>query len=270
MKTVLITGSSSGIGKATAEYFLRKGWQVAATMRTPGNSTLEANDRMRIYELDVTKPDSIQSALESAIAHFGRIDVLVNNAGYGVDGVFEAMDDDTLERQYKTNVLGLMRVTRALIPHMRGAGGGSIIQVSSMGGRITLPFYSVYHGTKWAVEGFSESLRYELEPLGIRVKIVEPGAILTEFYSRSAVTVMPEDMHQLYGAMYSKWQARFAGFLKFGVKPERVAKTIYRASISRSGRIRYPSGFPAPILLAFHALVPVRLFNWAVRQTLLR
>jgi NAD(P)-dependent dehydrogenase (short-subunit alcohol dehydrogenase family) len=183
---VLVTGASSGIGRATVSACAARGWSVAATMRQPDAAgDLAALPGVVVLSLDVTSADSVESAVATTVATFGRLDVVVNNAGYAIDGVFEGADDATIRRQFETNVFGLMRVTRAAIPVMRRQQGGTIVQVASMGGRVTFPLYSVYHGTKWAVEGFSESLAFELRPFGIRMRLVEPGAIRTDFYGRS-------------------------------------------------------------------------------------
>jgi NAD(P)-dependent dehydrogenase (short-subunit alcohol dehydrogenase family) len=185
-QTVLITGSSTGIGKATAKHFRDQGWNVVATMRTPERETeLKDAGNVMLARLDVTDADSIQAAIDAGLARFGRIDAVVNNAGYGLTGSFESMTLERIRRQFETNVFGLMEVTRRILPHFRAHKAGTVINVASMGGRLTFPFYSVYHATKWAVDGFSESLQFELRPLGIRVKIVEPGAIKTDFYDRS-------------------------------------------------------------------------------------
>jgi NAD(P)-dependent dehydrogenase (short-subunit alcohol dehydrogenase family) len=263
--TVLITGTSSGIGKQSAIYFAKQGWNVAATMRTPvgaslGDSPYREQDlqsypNVRLYALDVTQRDSIQQAIAAAIADFGSIDVLVNNAGFGVDGVFEAMDDDMISQQFNTNVLGLMRVTRAIIPHLRKQGGGRIVQIASMGGRITFPLYSIYHSSKWAVEGFSESLHYELKPFNIQVKLIEPGAIKTEFYGvnrRSIGSAAPPAYQQFVDTIDKISQT--AG--NNGVLPEVVAKTIFLAATDRRGKLRYPVGYPAPLFLTLRKLLP--------------
>jgi NAD(P)-dependent dehydrogenase (short-subunit alcohol dehydrogenase family) len=151
-KTILITGTSSGIGKSTVFEFAKMGWNVIATQRNPEKeSDFQSLPNVKLYALDVTDLDSITNTLTKVSREFGRIDVLVNNAGYGVDGVFEAMSDEIIEKQFNTNVFGLMRVTREAIKLMRPAGGGTIIQISSMGGKITFPLYSIYHATKFAV-----------------------------------------------------------------------------------------------------------------------
>ncbi len=181
-KTVLITGSSSGIGKATVLRFQQAGWNVAATMRSPEKEAeLGKLEGIALVRLDVTSEDSIAAAIGETIQRFGAIDVVVNNAGYGLVGPFEASTPEQVRRQFETNVFGLMNVVRAVLPHIRERRAGVIVNVASMGGRITFPLYSPYHGTKWAVEGFSEGLQFELEQFGIRVKIIEPGAIKTDF-----------------------------------------------------------------------------------------
>ena len=171
-KTALITGTSTGIGRATALYFQQRGWNVVATMRTPAKETeLGQLPGVALIALDVTKPDSIRQGLQAAIAKFGKLDAVVNNAGYALNGPFEAYTQEQIRRQFETNVFGLMEVCRQVLPHFRQNKAGVLVNVASMGGRLTFPLYSSYHSTKWAVEGFSESLHYELRPLGIAVKI---------------------------------------------------------------------------------------------------
>ena len=267
MKTVLITGAGSGIGKAAAEAFAQAGWQVAATLRQPDKEQdLRALPNLRLYALDVTDEASIEAAIGKVVADFGRIDAVVNNAGYGVDGVFEAMSDDVIRRQFDTNVFGLMRVTRAAIGLMRAQRGGTIIQIASMGGRLTFPLYSIYHGTKWAVEGFSESLHYELKPFGIRVKIVEPGAIKTDFYGRSREFVKPTDTTD-YDAFIAKVEKVSMEAGAKGEPASKVAQTILRAAEEDSGKLRYPVGAPAPMLLALRKLIPDSWFFALVRAS---
>ncbi|MFY8167030.1 MAG: SDR family NAD(P)-dependent oxidoreductase, partial [Sediminibacterium sp.] len=149
-KTILITGTSSGIGKSTVIEFAKKGWNVIATQRNPEKETdFKAYNNVKLYPLDVTNLNSIITTFQAVKEAFGTIDVVVNNAGYGVDGAFEAMTDEIIEKQFNTNVFGLMRVTREAIKLMRPQGGGMIIQISSMGGKITFPLYSIYHATKF-------------------------------------------------------------------------------------------------------------------------
>lgn len=265
-QTVLITGTSSGIGKATAEYFAQQGWQVAATMRNPEkDQDLSKMAGIRVFKLDVTDSVSIAAAFDAAEAAFGKIDVVVNNAGYGVDGVFEAMSDAVIERQFNTNVFGLMRVTREAIRRMRPSGGGTIVQIASMGGRLAFPLYSIYHGTKWAVEGFSEALQYELRGLNIKLRVIEPGAIKTEFYGAGRVFVKPEGANA-YDALVEKGVNLSMEAGEKGASPEVVAKGVFKAATATGWKLRYPVGAPAPLLLLLKKLLPESWFFAIVRS----
>jgi len=180
-KTILITGASSGFGRETAKLFHSKGWNVIATMRSPEKETeLSTLSDILISRLDVTDKLTIQSAVAAGIAKFGQIDVLVNNAGYGAMGALEAATEQEVRQQFEVNLFGLIEVTKAVLPAMRQEKSGIIINVSSVGGRVTFPFSSLYHATKFAVEGLSESLSQEVAPLGIKVLIVEPGPFRTD------------------------------------------------------------------------------------------
>ena len=262
-KTVLVTGSSSGIGRATAEYFAEQGWNVVATMRRPETATWGNQPRIVSERLDVTVPESIRAAIAAAVQRFGAIDVVVNNAGYGMVGPFEASTPEQVDRQLSTNVTGLLNVTREIIPHFRDRRTGTIVNISSMGGRVTFPFYSVYHGTKWAVEGFSESLSYELAPFGIRVKIVEPGAIKTDFYDRSQEVVSRPGL-TAYDELLAKALPVMQQAGATAPGPEIVAKTIYRAATDGSWRLRYPVN--ASLFLWIRHLLGARLFMGIVRS----
>ncbi len=266
-KTIFITGASSGIGRAAVELFAKKGWQVAATMRSPEKEqSLQKQDNVRLFRLDVTQPETIANAVENALKIFGDIDVLVNNAGYGAVGIFEKAEPAQIQKQFDTNVFGLMNVTRAFLPYFRKRKAGRIINISSVGGRITFPVYSVYHATKWAVEGFSESLQFELRPFNIDVKLVEPAAIKTDFYSRS------KDVFQKKGLSdYDTYEkVTVTNTNKFGEDapgPEVVAKTIYKAAISRCKKMRYPSSTQGKILLFIRKIIPLRWFLFIIRST---
>lgn len=265
-QTVLITGASSGIGQATAIYFHEKGWNVAATMRNPAQDrVLSKYEHIRLFSLDVTSETSVQQAVNEVVQVFGDVDVLVNNAGYGAVGIFEKASAAQIQKQFDTNVFGVMNVTRAVLPYFRKRRKGTIINVTSMGGLLAFPLYSVYHGTKWAVEGFSESLAYELRPLGIRVKCIEPGAIKTDFYSRSMDLFNSQkisDYDEYERVTYENTQK--AGAVAPG--PEIVAKTIYKAATDNSHRLRYPIGNRGPLLLALRRLVPNSWFFSLVRN----
>jgi NAD(P)-dependent dehydrogenase (short-subunit alcohol dehydrogenase family) len=265
-KTVLITGTSSGIGKSTVLEFAKQGWQVAATLRMPEKDNDFSLPSVRKYALDVTDSNSIASALTAVQRDFGKLDVVVNNAGYGLDGVFEAMTDEAIQKQFDTNVFGLMRVTREAIKVMRTQGGGKIIQVSSMGGRVTFPLYSIYHSTKWAVEGFTESLHYELLPFKIQLKLIEPGLIKTEFTGRSRQFVQP-GYTDVYNPYLEKFEEASVAAMKNAEKPEKVAREIVRAASHNSTQMRYPVGSPAPLLLRIRKLVPDAIFFRMIKAT---
>jgi NAD(P)-dependent dehydrogenase (short-subunit alcohol dehydrogenase family) len=263
---VLVTGASSGIGRATVAACAARGWTVAATMRQPeAAGDLGALPGVIVLPLDVTIPESVEAAVADVVMRFGRLDAVVNNAGFAVDGIFEGADDGTIRRQFETNVFGLMRVTRAAIPVMRRQGSGTLVQVSSMGGRVTFPLYSIYHATKWAVEGFSESLAFELRPFGIRMRLVEPGAIRTDFYGRSRDPIAAPA-----GAGYDDLVARCEAISLAGGQggsgPEVVAATIVRAITDRGRRLRYPVAPPAPLLMRLRKVLPEAWFLRLIRR----
>lgn len=253
-KTVLITGASSGIGKATAELFARKGWNVVATMRSHEDfPALTETENLRVLQLDVTDPQSVRDAVEKTLELFGKIDVVVNNAGYGLVGPFEAATPEQIDRQFKTNVEGIFSVTRTVLPYFRERKEGLFINITSMGGQLTFPLYSLYHATKWAVEGFTESLQYELNPLGIRVKLVEPGPIKTSFYSTSMDLVAREGL-TAYEETIAKAMPNLQKAGATGATPESVAHVIYKAATDRSNRLRYAA--KASHILTARKLLP--------------
>ena len=265
-KTVLVTGASSGIGYETVKVFQRNGWNVAATMRSPEKSTDLANLlNVRCLRLDVTDATSIQTAIDSALQEFGTIDALVNNAGYALIGAFEACSQDQIERQFATNVFGLMQVTRAVLPHFRQQQSGVIVNVASIGGRTAFPIYSPYHATKWAVEGFSESLQYELEPFNIRVKIIEPGPIRTDFYTRS-LDVAKQPGLTAYDNFVKTVLPNLNKAGENGSLPSVTAEVIYRAATDGSNKLRYPAGGNAGAILLLRKLLPDSWFSGFVRS----
>lgn len=268
MPTLLLTGSSSGIGRATAELFAARGWNVAATMRSPVKAAAWAEgERIAPVRLDVTEPASIRSAIGETIARFGAIDAVVNNAGYGLVGPFEATTPESVERQFATNVFGVMNVVREVLPHLRERRSGVLVTVASMGGRITFPLYSAYHGTKWAVEGFTESLGYELEPFGIRVKIVEPGPIRTDFYGRS-MDVAGKPGLTAYDSFVGRAMPNMQKAGETAPGPEAVARVVWSAVTDGSTKLRY-SANSAPIL-TLRKLLPDGLFSSVVKAVVLR
>ena len=265
-KTVLITGASSGIGKAAAKQFAKRHWNVAATMRNPEKAEeLVALQNVIVPRLDVTDDASIDAALAQTHEAFGDIDVIVNNAGYALGGAFEAASEEQIRRQFETNVFGLMKVTRKILPHFREKKEGTIINVASVGGRVAFPMFSLYHATKWAVEGFSESLQYELRPYNIRVKIIEPGAIRTDFYSRSMDTARDPSI-QSYEKYFDAVNANsMQTAQRLGADPEVVARVILRAAVDRTFRLRYAAGGNAAPLMAARKLMPDIVFNGIIR-----
>ena len=249
-KTILITGASSGIGKATARYFQEQDWSVVATMRSPDKEQeLWALDNVLVTRLDVLDPASIGSAIDAGIARFGKIDVLLNNAGYGAFGPLEATPLEKIRRQFDVNVIGLLETTRALLPHFRANRSGVIVNISSVGGRITFPFGALYHGTKFAVEGLSEALSWEMEAIGVQVKIVERGAIRTDFVSRSLDFSNDERMVE-YQPLVKKAQALFGSLMIAASDPSVVARTIYEAATDGTSQLRYTAGEDAKQLMA--------------------
>ena len=248
-KTIFITGASSGIGKATAILFAKQGWNVAATMRNPQNETdLQQYPTIKVYALDVTRPDSVQQAVEQALADWQRIDVLLNNAGYGLAGPLETASEEKIMDQFSTNMFGVMRTIKAMLPHFRESGGGTIINVTSIGGLVGLPFNSIYHATKFGVDGLSESLNYELRPFNIRVKIVAPGGVITDFATRSLQRTV--DGPSAYDEGLQKVFAAFGKNASNYSTAEQIADVIYQAATDDTDQIRYVAGADAQALYA--------------------
>lgn len=249
-KTILITGASSGIGKATALYFQAQGWNVVATMRNPDAAVeLKQFDNVLIVPMDVLDLDSIEHAISLGINHFGTIDVLLNNAGYGAYGPLESFKREQILRQFNTNVIGLLDVTRAILPHFRAHKKGIIINISSIGGKITFPLGSLYHGTKFAVEGISESLHYEVEQFGGQVKIVEPGMIATDFAGRSFDFSNDDNMSEYQNLVSALMNAM--PIMSQNASPATVvAQVIFEAATDGKNQLRYMAGEDAKLLLS--------------------
>lgn len=241
-KTVLITGASSGFGKETAKLFQENGWNVIATMRSPEKEEeLTTLDNVYITRLDVQKEDSIRNAVQAGVDKFGTIDVLVNNAGYGLMGVFESATQEQIQNQFAVNVFGMMQTTQAVLPYLRKNGKGAIINISSFGGVVGMPFTSLYASSKWAVEGFSEALYFELTKLNINVKIVEPGGVHTNF--RGGLDMINNGIEQ-YNPMMAAFFERYGKPTENLPKatPADVAATIYQAATDESNKLRYVIG----------------------------
>lgn len=248
-KTILITGASSGIGKATARLFAERGWNVVATMRNPEDAADLAGDNVLIARLDLLDTPSIAAAVAAGVARFGTIDVLLNNAGFGAYGPLEATPMETIRKQMEVNFFGLIEATKAVLPTMRAQKSGTIINISSIGGRMAYPLGTLYHSSKWAVEGLSEALHYEARLFGVQVKIVEPGGVKTDFGGRSFVfTTDPElaEYQPMVDAMTAMMETMDTSAHQ---EPEEVAEVIWSAATDGTDQLRYISGDGAVELL---------------------
>ncbi len=242
-KTMMITGSSTGYGKAAAEFFLDKGWNVLATMRQPEKAAFaDKTGRLKVLPLDITSDDSIRAAIASGIEAFGTIDAFVNNAGIGLASAFEATPDAVTREIFETNSFGVFTACRAIIPVMRRQGGGTIINVTSSAGIGPMPMVAVYCASKWAVEGFTESLAYELEPFGINARLVEPGyAPTTSFTTNSGDRMnglIPDD----YGAYAQTYFQKMANYPTPYCTEQEVAEAIFAAATNEARQVRYLAG----------------------------
>ena len=258
-KTVLITGSSSGIGRATAQLFATRGWNVAATARHPDSpGTWAEFANILPLRLDVTDEASIGAAVGAAAAQFGTIDVLVNNAGYGLFGPLEGIPPGQFEAQFRTNVFGTVAMIRHVLPLMRRQHSGTIVNVSSATGRFGSAFFSPYAASKYALEGLSESLRFELMAHGIRVKLVEPGHFKSDFLTRN----LQWSEHSAYEPQLSIMKAWVARSPDRAADPKGVAEVIYKAATNQSRQLRYLAN--ARLLLTTHAILPDAIWRWMV------
>lgn len=243
MKTILITGCSSGYGLDTARHFHDQGWNVVATMRTPRDGLLPRSDRLRLLPLDVTRPESIAIALERS----GPIDVLVNNAGIGLLGAFEATPMAHVRRIFETNTFGVMAMTQAVLPQFRVRRSGVVVNVTSTVALAPMPLVAAYTASKTAIEGFTESLAHELKAFDVRVKLVQPGYGPTTRFT--ANTALPVD--ELIPEAYAPFaQSIFAAFAapKLVTTEADVAEAVWRAANDTSGRLRIPAGADAVAL----------------------
>ncbi len=264
-KNILITGASSGIGRETVRYFAAHGWKVAATMRNPNKAGDLVNiPGVAIYPLDVTQPHGAEQTIIKAWEDMNGIDVVVNNAGYGALGILEGASDDQIIRQLDTNVMGTLRVIRYILPLMRKRKKGTIINISSIAGRMGLPLYSLYHASKYAVEGLSESLFYELHPFNIKIKLIEPGPVRTEFNGRSKDEILPPD-DERYIAISQKVSHFYNNTFKYAAQPTVVAKTIFRAATSQTNKLRYPAGSQAKMFILLYRILPGTWFRKLTR-----
>jgi NAD(P)-dependent dehydrogenase (short-subunit alcohol dehydrogenase family) len=239
MKTIFITGTSSGLGKAAAKLFSAKGWNVIATMRTPAKELeLGRLANISVLELDVANSAQIHEVVREVTSK-ASVDVVLNNAGYALTGPLEMSTDEQVITQINTNELGAILVTKAFIPHFRERKSGMFLTTTSIGGLVSFPLNAVYHATKWALEGFSESIAFELKPFNVSVKTISPGAIKSDFMGNAQ---MVKDDN--YADIFRKMLTMFGGALQ-GSTPEQIAEVVYEAATDGKEQLRYVAGADA-------------------------
>ncbi len=267
-RPVLITGCSTGIGRATAERLAEDGWSVCATARRPESIEDLAKRGCRTLALDVTDERSMSEAVKGAEKD-GPIGALVNNAGYSQSGAIESLPMDNIRRQFETNVFGLIRMCQLVLPGMREARSGRIVNLSSMGGKLTFPGGGVYHATKHAVEALSDALRFEVAPFGVQVVVIEPGLIVTEF-GETASASLEEIDHGAYAKFNSDVakatsEAYKGPMARFGAGPEAVAAKIDRALTAGRPATRYKVTPSATVVMGMRRLMTDRMWDRFVR-----
>jgi len=274
-KVAVVTGSSTGIGYETSLILARNGFLTYATMRNLNKSeSIESiitkeNLPIHIKQLDVTDDTSVKNAVEAISSETGRIDLLVNNAGYGLNGAFEDLAMDEIKAQYETNLFGLIRTTQAVLPIMRRQKSGTVINISSGVGRFGLPGSSAYVSTKFAVEGLSESMSYELEPFGIKVVLVEPGVIKTNFVDGMVIARKSQDPKSPYSQIIQKMVTGLEEMMKNGSSPDLVAKVVLNAAINENPSLRYLAGNDVEQLLESKRKMPDEEFYKMMKQNLM-
>ena len=267
-RVAIVTGASSGIGEAIAMSLAREGFAVYAAARRVEQMAALASAGVTTVLVDVTDDDSLVALVDRVISEQGRIDVLVNNAGYGSYGALEDVPMTEARRQFDVNVFALARLTQLVLPHLRARGSGRVINVSSMGGKIYEPLGSWYHATKFAVEGLSDSLRMELAPFGIDVVVIEPGAIKTAWGGIAADSVRERSGSGPYAAQAGKVAAVLSsgsGPKARGSEPAVVAAAVVKAATAQRPRTRYAVGLGAKPLLAARRVLPDRAFDGVMR-----
>lgn len=265
MKTIFITGASSGIGRQTVKHFHKKSWNVIAAMRRPEKETeFSSYENISVVQCDVTDPNSVKQAVNAALEKFGNIDVLVNNAGVYDTKPLELATDTEIANVIDTNIKGVITCIQAVLPHFREKRDGVIINVSSIAGFAAFPFQTIYHASKWAVEGLSESLYYELKEFNIKVKLVEPGMVKTDLYNQILDTA--KNLPSEYKNNFSKWHNYLARLIQDGPAPEDCAQTIFKAASDDKWKTRYRSGKDARLLAVLHTLLPLPVFRFIVRK----
>jgi NAD(P)-dependent dehydrogenase (short-subunit alcohol dehydrogenase family) len=267
-RVALVTGGSSGIGERTAVRLQEAGFTTYAVARRVDRMQALADAGVTTYAMDVTDDASMTDGVERIVGEHGRIDVLVNNAGYGSYGAVETVPIDEARRQFDVNVFGLARLTQLVLPHMRAQGCGRIVNISSIGGKFYEPLGAWYHATKFAVEGFSDSLRIELAPHGIHVVIVEPGPIRTEWSDIAADSLLQTSRGTAYEEQAEGVRKRFGKSYRSmsSSGPDVVARKIVKAATTGRPKPRYPVGRGAGSILAARKLLPDRAFDAVVSR----
>ncbi|WP_109485571.1 SDR family oxidoreductase [Occallatibacter savannae] len=269
-KTALITGASSGFGLLTSITLAQRGWHVLATMRDPNRrENLESaardaalQDRIEIHQLDVTDADQIAQTTALIASRAQPLHALINNAGFAVPGFAEEVSDAELRDQFNTNFFGATALTRAILPQMRRQRFGHVVMVSSISGRTGFPGVSSYVASKFALEGWTETLRYEMAPLGIKVSIVEPGSFATDIWTRNAkLSAAMSDPDSPNAARLARWQARVQASAKARANPQQVADLIARILETPAPKLRYVIGTDARTALLMRNILPQRLFE---------
>jgi len=269
-RPVLITGCSTGIGRATAERLASEGYNVHATARRLESIEDLAGKGMKTHALDVTNESSMESAV-GEVEQDGPVGALINNAGYSQSGAIETIPMESVRKQFETNVFGLIRMCQLVLPGMRDAGSGRIVNLSSMGGKLTFPGGGIYHATKHAVEALSDALRFEVREFGIDVAIIEPGLIVTDFGETAAASVDDVEEH----GPYAKFNAAVAkltaeayegGMARFGAGPEAVAQKISKALSANRPNTRYKVTASAKVMMGTRRLVSDRMWDRIVRS----
>jgi NAD(P)-dependent dehydrogenase (short-subunit alcohol dehydrogenase family) len=269
-KAVLITGCSTGIGRATAEHLAARGWNVYATARKPESIADLAARGCKTLALDVCDDASMRTAVETVERAEGAVGVLVNNAGYGLEGAFEEVPMADIRRQFETNVFGLIAMTKLVLPGMRRQRWGRIVNLSSMGGKLTFPGGAYYHATKHAVEALSDALRFEVKGFGVDVIVIQPGPIKTRFGDTAVGNIaMPKDSpYANFNAVLEK-QIREAyeggPMARFAAPPEAVAEAIEKAITATNPKTRYKVTMAARVLMALRQILPDRAFDTFLR-----
>ncbi len=266
---VLLTGASSGIGYDVAPLLVRYGYTVYGAARRVEKIEELASEGVKALSMDVTDEASMEAAVQQVIDAEGRIDVLINNAGYGFYGAIEDVPIDEARRQFEVNLFGLARLTQLVLPHMRAQGRGRILNISSMAGRITMPLGAWYHATKYALEAFSDALRMEVEEFGIDVVIIEPGGIKTPWGLIAVDHLEESSRNGVYAAQAQRVAANMRRLYSPSSnlsEPKVISKTILRALEARRPKTRYLVGFGAKPSVFLHTVLPDRLFDKVARR----